>query len=520
MTRRVTALCLSGWLAACSGEHTQSTKSLGSGTGADAGGDSGSERVDAGNGASEDGGDQGADAALDGADAEVTIDGGTGTDAGDATTPDASNTDPNSFSLRVLYLGNPLSGAPVVYSQSDGTVDKYVETNAQGLVTSTYAPGMVTVVLPGDQISQLNYRSEMLTVVAPALGDHLTVDVPPSQRLAENVNIPYRMSLSALPEGAYGASAYAGVDACAVGRMQVHQLSNPYNLRRGPNCQLESNGYLIADATGENGELLGFAGATLPAPGGDGAPVVSLGSWTAPVPFSLTISNTAISTRTNAEMWLRKGQLRAPARADTQTAARIFPFLMPNGLVDTFDATVFVSDDDLVEHSFQKNCPASNTGLTVDYATALPSITSLSDDFTTQLRPVATWTVASPMPADAAFVSFTWDWTEGDAIGALTWRLLVPPDRLTVTAPILPSEGKLALPLLPPDTTIRPQVDEVKYFDSDQQNGYRDFLKEPLRYPAEKAYLGAGIGFPLERETPVGGTVRTVRRFPFVDVGT
>lgn len=517
MKRRWVAVCLGSLLMACSGGNTQSRRNLGTGAGLDGGSDGGGSadaEAPGEDGSAQDGGQ------LDGSDA---LEAGPG--APDAGGPDAMVNDPNSFSLRVLYQGAAVPNAPVLFSLADGGVDKLVETNSEGVVTSSYPPAMVTVVLPTEQGSQLVTDNHMLSILAPALGDHVVVEVPDSMLPGEGSDVPYRVDVGAPPEGTYRVAGYAGVDGCLVNEwMDVYpQQAANYELRRARTCQLESNGMLLAVALGEaQADILGFVSVTLPAPGAATAPVVALGAFAPADTVTATLSNAPQWGEVEAFAQARKGLLRAPLPRDGQpTGNQQFGFRVPRSLLDNVETELWVKVDDDV-HGFRKSRPASTTTVATDFATGLPLVTDLQGDFAEPLLPVLSWSLASPTPADAALVSFTYRWQPNpDELAYLTWRILVPGDRLTVTAPALPSMGDVG-PVIPDGAEVDTRVSDIVFFDSDQQSGYRDFLKEPLRFTGEKAYQSRVGQQPavLERQIPANANLRVLVHFTASVVGT
>lgn len=518
MKRSAIAVTVCLGLSACSGQSTEDFRSLGSGrrdAAADAEPeveeDAQVEDFDAAAQAGEDAGGDVADAS------ETDREAGSANDAGASTSDAASAGDAgdagNQLRIKLNYDNQnqvPVS-APLFFSYADGGVEAMRALDGQGMVLSDTAPAQFTVVLPGTH-GTLNEHFELLTVLAPALGDFIEIDAR-GERTSSTQTIRYLASVGSLPAGAYSVSAYAGVDGCARGYQElVPAPSTAMQIGQRPDCQLETNGSVIAVMYDEPGVVLRFAGATLPAAGA--SPVsLTLDQWLTPEDLTLRLNN-ALTSSQEVALWLRKGALTVPASHPDNAPANALPFKVARSLIDSYDAAAWFSRSaNNSEHLFGKNRAASAAEIGMDLNEGLPELdrSKLNTNYQALLRPSASWDVqGGSTSADALIATFSWSWQpNSDTTALLSWYFLAPPTTTSLSVPAAPSGGLDSIDaLVPSDASVR--FEGVEYYDSDRQTGYRDFLKERLR-PATGGNLGGFRSASLLRDIPPSGNTRVVR---------
>jgi hypothetical protein len=528
MKRSSIALCIGIWLLACSGQRNESTKSLGSGSrdaeadAEDMEGDDAEvapredaevEAGDTSDGGSD--GDAGADAGNGDADAGAQ-DAATTADAGPQPTDAQADATPQGdasaeLRIRVVGTGQALPNLAIVFSQADGTYISDHVTNAQGTFVSSTAPGQVTIVLPG-QFSQTNSEAQVLTVVAPALGDFIDIDVSALQARPPTTLVPYELSAQPAAAGLAEAAAYAGTEGCAQAYKQfVPPTTDAFLLGHNNLCVVESGGAVIVEGVDADGNIAYYAGGTLGAPGTSSAPtLVNLGPWLPleTLPTSMLNIPSIPVRSTSSYLWLRKGSLRV--RADVPApVAGAYAFPVARGIVDSFDVDFWVDGDTIYnDHQLRKNVPAGSPSVTFDYATVLPGVLSDEFDASSLLRPTASWTLQANAESSADVVTpiFSWNWMpNGDSTAMLTWIFVAPAGTLSLTPPAIPTSGRFFGPLVPANAEAR--FGGVVYYDSDQQSNLRDFLREPLVFGQQSGSRRVD----LLRKIPLGGTLRAAR---------
>ncbi len=450
------------------------------------------------------------DAAEPARDARAPNDAGAAaSDAGEA--GDAAGA-ANQLRVRLLYDNAfPIqAAASVFFSHADGGLESARTPDAQGLVVSDSAPAMITVVLPGRN-SSLDQYFELLTIVAPALGDSIEIDAA-SERGTSVQTIRYLATVGSAPAAGRNVMAYAGVGGCAQGYQDlVPAPTGAMQIGQRTSCQLESNGSLIAVMRDADDVVLRFAGLMLPAVAT--SPVaITLDQWLTPEDFTLRLANAPSGTRPEALLWMRKGALTVRADYPDNPPADAIPFRVARSLVDSFEATGWFTRSASSEHMFGKNRPASVTEIALDLNEALPELdrAQLSTNYQPLLRPSASFgVVGGSTPADALLAAFNWTWRlNSDTLALLAWHIVAPANTTSVTVPALPSMSAFgAGDDIPDDAELR--FSGVEYYDSDAQSGYRDFLRERLR-PSGAREDGARTG-TLVRSIPIGGNTRLAR---------
>jgi hypothetical protein len=504
MKRSTIALAVCMGLCACSGQRNENVTTLGAGK-RDAAVDADQPEDDEDAGTDlEDAADPEPDAGANG-DADMQ--------AGDAAGAEGdAGGNPNQLRIRLVYETQSVTQASILFSYADGGVASMHATDSDGVLVSDTAPAMFTAVLPSSG-SDLNELYDVVTVVAPALGDYIVLDALSPRRAADQA-IRYRATVGSVPAGGYGVYAYAGVDGCAQGYQDlVPAPTSPMEIGQRPDCQLESNGALIAVMYDEPGAVLRFAGAALPA-AGDSPVSFTLDQWLVPEDLTLRLANGVSNAAPETYLWMRKGALKVRVNNPDSPLPTALPFKVARSIVDSFDATGwFERTASASQHLFGKNRPASVEDVTLDLNEALPELDRdmLSTTYLPPLRPSASWGVqGGTTPADAVVAVFTWNWQpNADTTASLTWRFVAPPDTTSVTVPETPSTGSFGLGgLVPAEADVR--FGGVEYYDSDAQSGYREFLEEPLRPGATASVSGSRTG-DLVRDIPLGGNTRMGR---------
>jgi hypothetical protein len=526
MKRSTIALAVCTGLCACSGQSNTDINSLASGKR-----DAAADREQA-----EDEQDAGPDDLPDATDGEPDAGDTAGQDAGEASSADASELDrdsglagdagaqggdagstggdaggdPNQLRVRLAYEGQFPVQASIFFSQADGGVESVRTIDGQGLVVSDSAPAMVTTALPG-RSSGTDRRYELLTVVAPALGDFIVIE-PALEPGASTQIIRYLATVGSVPAGGRSVFAYAGVDGCSQGYQDLVPVPTaPMQIGQRPTCQLESGGSLIAVMRDEADVLLRFAGVALPTAAASPLPI-TLDQWLAPEDVTLRLANAPSATRPAAYLWMRKGALTVPADRPADPPVDAIPFRVARSLADSFEATGWFTRSASFEHLFAKNRPASAAEINMDLNEALPELdrAQLSTTYQPLLQPSARWgVVGGSTPADALVVVFTWSWLfNADTTAMLSWIFVAPPDTTSLTVPALPNTGPFGIEdEVPADAEL--QFAGVEYYDSDAQSGYRDFLRERLRQGGVRS--GSRRSGNLVRDIPTGGNTRMAR---------
>ena len=331
MKRSTLALALCIGLCACSGQKNKDTnRGLGSGN-RDAAADAdevepsedgevpeeedASEPTDDGGGGESDAG-----AASDGGstDAGSTDAGGNDAslnDAGDAGAGDAGGNDGTKLRVKLPFFGVP-NGIPlpglrpsVLFSLADGGLESVREVDDAGLVISDTAPASVTALLYSGG-GNLDDITQMVTVLAPALGDTIEISAPLRRPGEEQQSDVFLVSASGTPANSYAIDLYAGVNGCARGYLGlVPAPTAPARVGKYSNCELENQGAMFAVARDIDDGLRGYAAITLPTTTTFPASV-SIDQWLTPESLTLALIGQQANTTPRPQLWLRKGRLR------------------------------------------------------------------------------------------------------------------------------------------------------------------------------------------------------------------
>jgi hypothetical protein len=211
---------------------------------------------------------------------------------------------------------------------------------------------------------------------------------------------------------------------------------------------------------------------------------------------------------------MRKGAVKVRVINPSPSAR---PFKVARSIVDSFEAAAwYARSASASEHLFGKNRPASAAEIAFDLNEALPELdrSMLYTTYLPLLRPSASWVVqGGSTPADALVSMFSWNWQpNSDTTASLSWRFVAPPNTTSVNVPELPNNLVAAGPLVPAAASVH--FEGVEYYDSDAQNGYREFFRERLRPGATRSEGGFRTG-DLVREIPLGGNTRMARTLNF-----
>jgi hypothetical protein len=281
--------------------------------------------------------------------------------------------------------------------------------------------------------------------VALEPGDEIEVVAPFSQA----VSVP----IATLPVGARQSWVVLGNRRCVV---MTSASSEVVNLEAP--CLRGATFPVLESAQNTSGWHFAYKKGVAPAAGGGTTTVTGLTDWTPATPFVLEVINAPAVVSLDAILGqIAEGQSFSDnERLGIADGGGLTTFALAPGYAEGLQAEVSISRQTpmgpFAARSYAMRVDAGVSGLTLDLAEGfLPAIESLTIDQTTLIRPVASWTSAAPLTSAVGGVLML-PWSGG------SWIFVLPPDRLTLTAPELPSE----LAAWFPDTV---QMPGVGFFD-------------------------------------------------------
>lgn len=411
----------------------------------------------------------------------------------DANVPDAPPDAPVARDVTVVVTtgGRPKPNARVVFHDASGAVLETKETGVDGKATSTGAvPAMASVVLGTSTLHHI------LTWTAIEAGDVLQArDIDES----DDVLGDYRVTLPALDDG--GAVRFHA----ATGDCQQPLSPGESGLLTIRRHCIGMQGAVLGMARDQADELVGVTfkkGNAVPSDAG--ALDVALPAWTAPTPFSLSVTSPSDDLGFAATL-----DEIVHGIAFSQEAFRgdgtSYPFRIAPSFAEALQATVYFDPFSGSRRTITKRiAPAAS--LAIDPAEALAPITEAAIDASNARRPKVTWETAGVANTDGGLVQLRY---YGPADADFFWTLVVPPGSLTATAPAMPAE----LDGLLPEADAGPSVywpPEVHFVETDLLANYAAFRRQPALLPwLDRGYL-SGI-MPV---LPANGTFRVTSHMP------
>jgi hypothetical protein len=390
----------------------------------------------------------------------------------------------------------PKKDVRVLLHDAAGIPNDDKKTDAAGTVTFALSQPMVTV------LAELGGgRPSPVTFMGVADGDKLVVVVPSSILIEQAPFATYNVTWNANDAVAGSAATFDGVagNGCT-GAVNAPATAMPISLF--PNCLQAKNAVLAA---ARKGQLIGFGFAK-------DVPMPAMGTNTGvgPLTFALpgsttqTVSNFGVaSAGPSTELYaIANG---AGFKMDTFTGSATdvagAAYKTPVGFAEAYQQAVYFGSSSQAGFNnrgfLRREAPPANGKLTtVDFATALPSITNAAATSTTPNRPDVAITSASPLTAtDGGIVKLNW-FPPGLDFEA-TWTFVVPSSMTTFKAPAVPSDASVFVP--PANAT----VGNVIFVEATQLPGYAELKKLPVS-TAFTPFQLLDTSTPL----PAAGTVR------------
>lgn len=415
---------------------------------------------------------------------------------------DSSPPAPLGVTVTVTDNALPKAGARVILQDAAGLVTGEKATDATGKVTLATAPSMVTVLISSG-ISSVS----PVTFMGVADGDKLVVAAVPDVAVDTTIVGQYAVSVSNAGVAASATSFGAIVGAGCPGSPSP---GSPAIVDLYAGCLGPKNAVLAAAMT--DGALLGFGfvkDLAKPAAPPPAAPT-NVGPITFAMPGTAKLSATntpATGANVSSDLFaLANGTL---FRMDFSTGAvesggRVFS--TPVGFAEAYQSLVrfeeFNASSTSTRVSVRREAvPASNVLTSVDYAGALPRITSVPLTIPSAGRPQITVTSAAALGgSDGGVATFRWSNSLAEINGA--WTVVFPPSTTSVGLPALPADAPTFVPT--PDVLI----DEVVFVEATQVPGYKELKLLPLK-------PNAGLDLAdAQRPLPIAGTVRVSRWTP------
>jgi hypothetical protein len=381
---------------------------------------------------------------------------------------DAADTGPLPVTVFVTSHGKPVTGIPVVAHDGAGAVLATNTTGADGKATFIgVQPSMVSALL-GNAASTFGGH-EIVTWLGVQPGDII---------LAQDVELggaPVGIYEVSIPNALDGGNFYNGyVGACGGSGPPL-----PFQIYMTYPCVRPSNSVLVSGYD-TNGGLLAYASKrAAPAIATDGGVTpVAVGAWTAPSTTNVIVSNVPPN---GGSGFAHLYEIADDNGYDNQTAG------LPDGSATPFATATGFADALQGGIRFQPNLVSGSTltvskrtavapTLTVDFATALPSISDATLDTTDVSRPSVTIQATGSLTTTDGGVFFLAYYPPG-ADFPDTWVFVTPPGTTTVKAPSLPASAAPWLPKAPDGgqggTSFREPY--VFFLETDTLPSYNEF---------------------------------------------
>lgn len=356
--------------------------------------------------------------------------------AADASKPDVDTADakPSVVTVTVTRRSGPAADVLVVFHDADGAVLGTAKTDATGKATSsTTIPAQVSVLLGGASSGRLVH-----TWTGVEAGDDLVVKDPFPTTEEPGV---YGFHLFGTYEGAdsYGLT----VGPCtgiwsSPSNEQALPLNAWENCLGTPTAVLAS---ALVDFDISAPKAFAFK-KDIGVPAGSDALSVSLPDWQAPASTTLTLTNRPTDIGVLVSLGDIVGGVRFETARQWASEADTATLDYPTGFGDAhqFAATFGRGTSNNV---FLKRSAAA-TAASLDLATALPTIETLTFDTTDTKRPTLTWTASSSLASSdggEGFINFY-----GENESTFGWSFVVAPGATSIRVPQFPAEAAAWLP--------------------------------------------------------------------------
>jgi hypothetical protein len=341
---------------------------------------------------------------------------------------DAAPDAPSHLPVTVLATAGalPLAGLRVVFHDANGAVLETKLTGADGKATSTGAiPAMATAILADGESTHL------YTWMGVASGDVLQLERP--VQYAElgqyTVTLPgpfgtadeYFAYAGVCSGEANATSATIGIQTPCVAGTQASVLASAYQ-----DGQIQATSFKKANAIPNDG----------------GAVAVTTGAWTAPVDVTVTMANAPDTEFNTAFAEIANGVAFRPAR-NAEVATSSATFKAASGFADALQVITEWSVGPRSSLALGKRFTGT-AAVAFDAANALPSITASEIDETNVHRPVVSWTTDSTAGADGGLVRIDFG---APSKPPAEWVFIVAPGTKQITAPAMPPEAEIYLPV-------------------------------------------------------------------------
>ncbi|MBX3233783.1 MAG: hypothetical protein KF837_41050 [Labilithrix sp.] len=381
--------------------------------------------------------------------------------------------------LRVAVVEGARDGIPVLFHDAEGVVIGQTKTDAEGIAIAPdeLAPAQVSALL-GDGEHHLT-----VSWVGVARGDVLRV-----KNLARPTSGEGSFQLTP-PGDVPGAEYYAAADGRCFGGPPLYSSNGTAPLSYY-SCWSDKNAAIVRAANTNDGVVAFSFVKGLPSPTTHGVPV-KLETWVTPAKLVLdTVSvpdgmNAFTTMRQDIDGVLHPTDGQSVRNADG-TYGTMREFLVPPGLAERYVGRSDASRQDPDGGhrnvlSIERALVDASSGSTIDFARALPEITSVTSNGEDPKRPALSWASVAPIAdADGGVISFGWGTSSFSVGGPMgyspdsgAWRVYVPPGSASVKLPILPAEYAAWLPL---EGTMRGSVRFDAIDDFDGYAAYRQAI--------------------------------------------
>ena len=395
------------------------------------------------------------------------------------------------LTVTVLDRAAPVPGIRIILHDAAGAVIGDMKTDMAGKVAVPTAPSMVTVMTELQSKGTVVYP---VTYLGVADGDNLVVNqsddrVPPAA--AGQYNVSFGAAFPTATSYLVRVS-----DDCA---NETTNPSSPMLVDLNASCFAPQAAVLATARSGSGDIGFGFV-KNLAKPAAIAAPQ-------AVGPISLTAAGITSVRGTNLPVGFTSptAELLAIANnlgfsfeaADGTLAGSGIIFSTATGFAESYQASARAtvpgasgSDNNLAMIRRETTTAPASATLTLDFATALPAITSATANNATAGRPTVTLASASPLSmGDAMIVTVTFQ--------NFAWRFVAPTTGATFQVPAVPADSGIFLP------SGSASVPSVIVAESSLIAGYEEIKKLQIS-PA------LGVLLDSSRALPAAGTVRVV----------
>jgi len=418
-------------------------------------------------------GDGLADLCVDVPDAGSTI--------GDGPMPDGST---GTATIIAVRDSCPVSGAVVVFHHSDGSPYSTLSTPVTGSVTANIQSGdMVSVAT----LANNDYR--LTTVFGLRPGDVLRVGEESSQR-TECPNAITALVNVEWPGSFAGASHFRMAWG---GTSPVEYDLVPFSFGVGTET-VDDQGKitLVAFAHDQDYNLLAASALKNLAPNA----TEPFPAWESPTTITFSYRNVPAVKGINVNVVPVVNGLGVYTEfggSSVQLPAQLQPDLIRYHVIVRYTDFPHTAYGYVGTHDFTR--PAYD----VDLSNLLPAINTATLNTAVSSRPVVEWTTDGNGVFDGTVASVSWSRPSGYRM----WRMVVPPDLRSVTAPALPS----SLEDWVPPSDVRFDIYAVDMAESPALSGYEDFKRQYYYYAHGRADASTGLGTHNIR-VPVRRTIR------------